>query len=184
MKLIHTIDLVGDSGSGVIALSPSQEPQTLLAYPSPVNVGQVILFDVDSQRPVNAFHAHKTPISCMVFSSDAGLLATCSDKGTVIRVFRLPDCTRMYQFRRGNIPTSIFSLSLSPNGRFLCASSDSTVHIFNLNEAYSEVAGASNPRRSLSSFLPGLITEVLEPSRDFARIKLQNPVLNISSFNQ
>ena len=179
MKLVHTIDLVGN-GSGIISLSLNHEPHTLLAYPSTVNTGEIILYDIDKSRIINAIQAHKTSISCLVLNNDSSLLGCCSEKGTVIRIYRLPDCTRLYQFRRGNIPTTIFSIAFSPNSRFFSVSSDSTVHIFKLEYSSSELGGL---RKSITSYLPGIISEAFEPFRDFARIKLSSPVLNISSFN-
>lgn len=64
---------------------------------------------------------------------DGTRLATASDKGTIIRVFSIPDGAKLFQFRRGSMPARIFSMSFDLNSTLLCVSSATeTVHIFRL----------------------------------------------------
>jgi autophagy-related protein 18 len=59
------------------------------------------------------------------------VLATASDKGTVIRVFGCPDGEKLYQFRRGSYPARITSLAFNHSAEFLAVGSDTeTVHVF------------------------------------------------------
>lgn len=44
--------------------------------------------------------AHKNRLVALDFSQDGSLLATASDKGTVIRVFKVPTGEQMYMLRR------------------------------------------------------------------------------------
>jgi autophagy-related protein 18 len=61
------------------------------------------------------------------------MLATASDKGTVIRIFSIPHGQKVYQFRRGSYPARIHSISFNAMSTLLCVSSDTdTVHIFKL----------------------------------------------------
>lgn len=97
--------------------------------------GDVIIFDCKSLQPVTVIDAHKTHIAAMTFSHDGTLLATASDKGTIVRVFSVETGLKLYQFRRGTYNTKIFSLAFSPSNMFLIASSATgTVHIFRLGE--------------------------------------------------
>ncbi|KAI9492111.1 WD40-repeat-containing domain protein [Zychaea mexicana] len=227
MKLLHTID-TRPNPTAICALSPSSD-NCYIAYPSrssstspfapatsPTTAssssgyvsGDVEIFDALSIQLVNIVQAHKTPISCITMNSEGTLLATASEKGTVIRVFSVPDASKVYQFRRGSYPAKIYSMSFNLVSSLLCVSSDTeTVHIFkvatvgeNGNNGYdhgsmmenhdgygNEDAGtrgrsgsvgqmlrrsSQHLGRNIGSYLPGMITEMWEPSRDFASLKL------------
>ena len=76
--------------------------------------------------------------SVMAWNHDGSLLASASQKGTVIRVFRLPEVAKAYTFRRGTTTSTIHSLAFSPPSvkpALLCAASaHGTVHLFHLEE--------------------------------------------------
>lgn len=102
---------------------------------APNRVGDAIIFDLKSLQPLAVIEAHKSALSAMCLSSDGTLLATASDKGTIVRVFNVHTGSKLYQFRRGTYPTKIFSLSFSKNKKYVVATSSSeTVHIFRLGE--------------------------------------------------
>jgi autophagy-related protein 18 len=169
----------------------------------------------------------------MALNNEGTLLATASDKGTIIRVFSVPDAHKLYQFRRGSMPSHIFSMSFNITSTLLCVSSATdTVHIFKLgpqpsstaevlsdsdkvlgffgNRRWSqgsespvepgddindsEIASSVNARKSngtfmglirrtsqnvgtslattMGGYLPKGVTEMWEPARDFAWIKI------------
>ncbi|CAO3599452.1 unnamed protein product [Absidia cylindrospora] len=225
MKLLHTID-TNPNPQAICALSPSSE-NCYIAYPSrsssnsPYTGGQttqsyfptgdVEIFDALSLQLINIVQAHKSPLSSITMNSDGTLLATASEKGTVIRVFSIPDASKVYQFRRGSYPAKIYSMSFNLVSSLLCVSSDTeTVHIFKLalgaapglngNSGFNpnslaaheqqepEARGRSgsvgqmlrrsslhfgrNIAGSVGSYLPEMLTEIWEPARDFASLKL------------
>ena len=90
----------------------------------------------------------------MVMNIEGTLLATASDKGTIIRVFSLPDAHKLYQFRRGSMPSRIFSMSFNITSTLLCVSSASdTIHIFKLGPQTSPFAEPfPSPSKSPSFF--------------------------------
>ncbi|KAJ1915888.1 autophagy protein [Mycoemilia scoparia] len=97
--------------------------------------GDVVIFDANTCETITIIQAHKSGISCLCINQSGTLLATASDKGTVIRVFSIPDGTNVAQFRRGTYPAKIHSISFNANSTLLCVSSDSdTVHIFRLED--------------------------------------------------
>jgi len=62
------------------------------------------------------------------------LLATASDKGTIIRLFGIPNAKKLGQFRRGSKEARICSLSFNAVSSLLCCSSETeTVHIFKID---------------------------------------------------
>ncbi|KAL9935245.1 hypothetical protein V8E36_005593 [Tilletia maclaganii] len=170
MKLLHIIE-TSPNPNAICALSPSSDP-CYLAYPSPIpsptspfsNPGQsgsngsgsgasqsapgdVLIFDLMSLSVTNIVQAHKTPISALALNSTGTMLATASDKGTIIRVFSVPNAQKVFQLRRGTYPARIYNLSFNAVSSLLCASSDTdTVHIFKLTQGSSGAAGASAGR--------------------------------------
>jgi len=51
--------------------------------------------------------AHKNAIQCICLSPDDNLLATASERGTVIRVFDTKTNFKVHEFRRGSDPAKI-----------------------------------------------------------------------------
>ncbi|KAH3687055.1 hypothetical protein WICPIJ_001969 [Wickerhamomyces pijperi] len=116
--------------------------------------GDVIVFDAQTLQPAVVIEAHKTSIAALTISYDGTLLASASDKGTIVRVFDIESGTKLFQFRRGTYPTKIHSLSFSRDNRYLTASSSTeTVHIFKLGDKEQETAPeeASNDSNTSSS---------------------------------
>ena len=68
-------------------------------------------------------------------------VATASEKGTVIRVFSIPEGKRLFEFRRGVARcATISSLNFSPEANFLSVSSNTqTIHIFKLVNVQEQV---------------------------------------------
>ncbi|CAK7228292.1 autophagy protein [Sporothrix curviconia] len=110
---------------------PSHAPP-LSSYVAPTS-GEVLIFDTITLKAVNVIEAHRSPLSCISINSEGTLLATASETGTIIRVFSVPKGQKLYQFRRGTYPSTIYSMSFNHDSSLLCVSSTSdTVHIFKL----------------------------------------------------
>ncbi|KIO18292.1 hypothetical protein M407DRAFT_84119 [Tulasnella calospora MUT 4182] len=151
MKLLHVIETTKNPDA-IVALSPSSDP-SYLAYPSPIpspnsplsttqpsssaapaQSCDALIFDTKSLSVVNVVQAHKTPIALLSINSTGTMLATCSTKGTVIRVFSLPGAEKLYQFRRGMQGARIHSITFNTVSSLLAVSSATdTVHIFKLS---------------------------------------------------
>lgn len=153
MKLLHEIE-TSPNPNAICALSPSSE-NSYLAYPSPLpspttpfsspspssstptsTTGDILLFDAVSLSVTNILQAHKSPVSHISINQQGTLLASSSDKGTVIRVFGLPDGDKKFEFRRGSYSARIYSISFNVKSTLMAVSSDTeTVHIFKLVQA-------------------------------------------------
>ncbi|GAB7350652.1 hypothetical protein MBLNU459_g1219t1 [Dothideomycetes sp. NU459] len=272
MKMLHQI-LTPSNPYAICALS-SNADNSYVAYPmrkkeylqqpTPTHVppsgqrvtepmgGDVMLFDANDMQEIKVIPAHQAPLSCIAMNTEGTLLATASEKGTVIRVFALPSAQKLYQFRRGSMPARIHCMSFNATSTLLCVSSATeTVHIFRLSpqDAVPDSAsdgGLSSPRmgqpystrdRSISpggggdspdasslsantldasaadnrglrnpgfmsmvrrtsqnvstslvsraaGYLPSAVTEIWEPARDFAWVKIPkarngNPVKSV-----
>jgi len=133
MSALHTIETIAN-GAAVCALASGGGPdRAYLAYPTNQENGEISVFDAVRLQPVCALQAHKAAISKVAFNAEGTLLATASDRGTIIRVFSLPDATLLHQFRRGTYPATIYGMHFNLQSNLLTVSSDSdTIHIFKL----------------------------------------------------
>ncbi|KHJ79184.1 hypothetical protein OESDEN_21176 [Oesophagostomum dentatum] len=113
MKLLHTILDTPLNRLGLIDLSPAGS--SLIAYPASAEAGSVHIFDCMNLSAVNTFTAHDGPLACLKFNADGTMIATASTKGTVIRVYSVPQGTRLFEFRRGMsryVPTTYIPFSV------------------------------------------------------------------------
>lgn len=260
MTLLYTIG-TSPNPNAICALSPSSE-NCYIAYPMPKpreetadkrpshappgptyvapTSGEVLIFDTLSLKAINVVGAHRAPLSCIALNNEGTLLATASETGTIIRVFSVPRGDKLYQFRRGTYPSTIYSMSFNLSSTLLCVSSTTdTVHIFRLvgpastsrpgsptspgdrwarsrsfddgNESPtggtspgSEITESMASTRNLSGtfgsmirrtsqmmgknvagvvggYLPQAVTEMWEPARDFAFIKLPKGGMGVNA---
>ncbi|KAI3341691.1 protein-vacuolar targeting protein Atg18 [Ustulina deusta] len=167
MSLLQRIDTSPNPGA-ICALSPSSEncyfayplpkprddsgekrprhaPPASLSY-APVTSGDVLIYDTLTLKVVNVVEAHRSPLSCISLNNDGTLLATASETGTIIRVFSVPKGQKLYQFRRGTYPSTIYSMSFNMASSLLCVSSTSdTIHIFRLQQPGPGISNSTSP---------------------------------------
>ncbi|KAJ5279391.1 Autophagy-related protein 18 [Penicillium angulare] len=164
MKLLSTID-TSPNPHALCALAPSSD-NCYMAYPLPQkapaaakqpahappgtthvspSTGDVLIFDAEKLEAINVIEAHRSPLACITLNNDGTLLATASDKGTIIRVFSVPDGHKLYQFRRGSMPSHIYSMSFNITSTLLCVSSSTeTIHLFKLTQQGSSSDASSS----------------------------------------
>ena len=111
LKPIHQIETIADNVDGVCALSSDRESM-VLACPG-LQRGQVRL-EIYNLRRTRFITAHESSIACMELNSAGTILATASDKGTLIRVFDTMDNgTLLHELRRGVDRAKIHCLAFS-----------------------------------------------------------------------
>lgn len=158
LKLLHQIETIANP-KGLCALSPASSP-SVLACPG-LHGGQVRV-EHYSLKKTKFIPAHDSNLACFALTLDGRLLATASNKGTLIRIFNTLDGTRLQELRRGADRAEIYSLAFSQNAQWLALSSDKgTVHVFSLRaasgteesrsgEAQQAVTGVSPPKSASS----------------------------------
>ncbi|XP_071965711.1 WD repeat domain phosphoinositide-interacting protein 2-like isoform X1 [Antedon mediterranea] len=183
MKVLHTIRETPANPLGLCALSISND-NCYLAYPGSSHIGEVQIFDTVNLQAVNMIPAHDSCLAALAFDSSGSKLATASEKGTVIRVFTIPDGQKIFEFRRGvKRCVSISSLAFNTESTFLCVSSNTeTVHIFKLETPKESTKSEDEPSTWMgylgkalmnsATYLPSQVTEVFSQGRAFATIKL------------
>lgn len=193
MRLIETIDTCPNPNA-LCSLSPSPD-LCYLAYPANTTVtGELIVYDVSQTQKVCIIPAHKSALSCISFSYSGKMIATASDKGTIIRVFLSQSGDILYQFRRGTYPAHIYSINFNITNTFLCVSSDSeTVHIFKLGDLNETNESSSYNSRRPRSLISGVkskvgsflnsnpINTMLDNQRDFAFARLPSNTKGVKS---
>jgi len=182
MKVLHTIRDTPPNPTGLCALSINND-NCFLAYPGSNQIGEVQIFDCVNLRAVTMIPAHDNPLAAMTFNCNGTMIATASEKGTVIRIFSIPDGQKLFEFRRGvKRCVTIYALAFSPDSLFLCSSSNTeTVHIFKL-ETTKEKHPSEEPQgwmgyvgqalKTSANYLPSQVTEMFNQGRDHATARL------------
>ncbi|XP_015255267.1 PREDICTED: WD repeat domain phosphoinositide-interacting protein 1 [Cyprinodon variegatus] len=181
MKLLKTLLNTPVNPTGLCALSVNHG-NSFLAYPGSATIGEITLYDANNLSTVTLIQAHDSPLAALTFNASGTKLASASEKGTVIRVFSVPEGQKLFEFRRGmKRYVSISSLAFSADAQFLCASSNTeTVHIFKL-EQHSPSQDEESPTWSAyvgkmftaaSTYLPTHVSDMMHQDRAFATVRL------------
>ncbi|XP_047571535.1 WD repeat domain phosphoinositide-interacting protein 4 isoform X3 [Lutra lutra] len=127
-----------DNPKGLCDLCPSLEKQ-LLVFPGH-KCGSLQLVDLASTKPGTSsapftINAHQSDIACVSLNQPGTVVASASQKGTLIRLFDTQSKEKLVELRRGTDPATLYCINFSHDSSFLCASSDKgTVHIFALKD--------------------------------------------------
>ena len=131
---------------GVLAVSASDE-SAVLCCPAELHSkktqGLVQVWDLNNiQDECLTINAHERTIGILRLNFDGSLLATASEKGTVIRVYETKEGALIQEFQRGSESAVIFSIDFHLSNDWLsCLSDSGTLHIFNLaNKDVSRIA--------------------------------------------
>ncbi|XP_028123061.1 autophagy-related protein 18a-like isoform X5 [Camellia sinensis] len=153
LKLLHQIETIANP-KGLCAVS--QAGGSLVLVCPGLQKGQVRVEHYASKR-TKFIMAHDSRIPCFALTPDGHLLATCSTKGTLVRIFNTFDGSLLQEVRRGADSAEIYSLAFSSTAQWLAVSSDKgTVHVFGLkanlgNLGSDKSHGASDPNHAVSS---------------------------------
>ncbi|KAA8581752.1 hypothetical protein FQN60_003333 [Etheostoma spectabile] len=171
MKLLKTLLNTPINPTGLCALSVNHS-NSYLAYPGSATIGEITVYDANNLSTLTLIQAHDSPLAALTFNASGSKLASASEKGTVIRVFSIPEGQRLFEFRRG---------MKSADTQFLCASSNTeTVHIFKL-EQHSPSQDEESPTWSTyvgkmftaaSTYLPSQVSDMMHQDRAFATVRL------------
>lgn len=135
MKLLHSLDTTSHLKAR-FCLSPKSTSFCYLAYSDEAGEGIVSLYDVKYLLPIDKIKAHKSAVIKMSISQEGTILVTSSGKGTLFRVFHLPEGGQMYTFKRGFSHAVIHSLSFGIE-KLVCSSDSGTIHVFLMDKRVS-----------------------------------------------
>ncbi|KAG0602828.1 hypothetical protein M758_10G044400 [Ceratodon purpureus] len=142
LKLLHQIETLSNT-KGICALSPGPT-SCVLACPGQRR-GEIRI-ELYSAKKTRFVQAHDSSLACLALSQDGQLLATASNKGTLIRIFSTVDGSKLQELRRGAERAEIYSIAFSANLHWLAVSSDKgTVHVFGLKRNTEETRSEAMP---------------------------------------
>ena len=161
----------------------------IISYPSP-DIGKILIKNYDNKIEgnftVNEINAHKNEIIALVMNYDGTLIASASEKGTIIKIFRTKDGSLLQELRRGTEPAEIFSIAFDFKSQYIaCSSNKGTVHIFKIKNDEIEKNEIKNQKSffgNVVSFL-GFQNEYLNSEWSFAQYRLPIKEKNIVSFS-
>ena len=137
---------------GIVSLSPTQDA-CVKACPG-LNRGQVRL-ELYDRNETRFISAHDSPLRCISLSFDGQMIATASEKGTLVRVFDCLSGHKLHEFRRGTDQATIYSLAFSAKKDWLvCTSDKGTVHLYRIPSESSSINkndSSSTPRNLRSN---------------------------------
>jgi len=107
---------------------------------------------------VNTINAHDGVIQCLALNNDDTLLATASNKGTLIRIFDVSTGKKLQEVRRGADSAKIYCIAFDPTSKMLAVTSDKgTCHCYHLNQE-SKKENTKSMLSMFSSVLPSYIS--------------------------
>jgi len=178
MDIIET----GDNAHGIVGVSYDRE-QTILAYPDKKK-GQVRIKNYEKSS-VFYINAHENNIAYIVLSFDGSLLATASEKGTLIRIFNTENGNLLQEVRRGKDKADIKYICFEPSYKFIAASSNKgTIHIWSLantlkslnktseDDSSNKIDNKTSGLKWLPNFLGG---EFFNSEWSFAQVRITDP---------
>ena len=149
---IATLTPLNSAGLGCLSTCQDLATPSFFAWPHTdgnQSRGDLVIMEILTGK-THVIPAHKSPIVCCDFAPGGQRIASCSAKGTVIRVFSNPQAQLVATFRRGNTAVNMYSLVFSPRGTMLAAcSSSETIHFFKV-EGDGLGGSADDERRSFA----------------------------------
>ena len=130
LRLIDAIETCPNP-KGLVALNPDPE-NTVLATPDMAK-GHVRVNNYEKNKSIK-IPAHQAALYAMCLNYNGTLLATASDKGTLIRIFSTETGQALSELRRGKEKAEINSITFDLKSQLLACTSDrNTIHIFTVN---------------------------------------------------
>jgi WD40 repeat protein len=188
INTLETLDMFDtyDNINGIVGFSPG-ELICVLAFPYESR-GKVRIVNFNSLAQPQIITAHESKIACLCVNRNGTLLATSSDKGTLVRIFDVKDGKLLIELRRGAKNAEINCIIFDEYNKLVaCASGTGTVHIFsiveamknNYNENYYSDQNDGDETKNQKSFLSGfnflhkLSSSYFGSEWSFAKLRLQ-----------
>lgn len=122
-----------ENPKGLCALS-SGENTAILVIPSQ-KPGGILIINLGNPKDTKETVAHESALSCIAINAEGTLVATTSQKGTLVRIFDATKATSLLQLRRGTDTAVINSINFNKDSSLICVSSDKgTIHVFHVKD--------------------------------------------------
>ena len=120
--------------SGIFGISNGDNNNLVFAFPFETQ-GQVFVGKCfsDQVQELSRINAHNSKIASISINKDGTIIATASNKGTLIRIFTTCGGVKFSEFRRGTKNVMMNCLSFDQNNKLIgCTSNVGTIHVFSI----------------------------------------------------
>ena len=158
-----------DNPDGICCLSAKKDSNVLACPDKEKGKIRVSLFDNNSK-----IDAHEGAIACLALSFDGAIIASASDRGTLVRIFNTSSGSKLQEVRRGSEIAKIYSISFSTANDMMAVASDKgTAHIFALDLENEEkrLEELSTNTKSVFGFMAGVLPTYFSSEWSFAQFK-------------
>ena len=178
-----------ENNHGIISISDG-DLISVIAFPyDEKGIVKLVNFNSLAQPPI--ISAHESNIACLSINYNGTLLATASDKGTLIRVFNISNGKLIIELRRGSKNAEIHNIVFDKHNKFVgCTGDSGTIHIFsiisamkNLDENYysNELEEESKNKKSIfNKILNKINSAYLNSEWSFAKFRISEHNCNMS----
>ena len=187
INTLETIDVLEtlNNPHGILSISYNIN-DLYIAFPNSKYKGKVeidnyvISKNIYNKAEPKLIQAHESNIAYITINNEGTLLATSSDKGTLIRLFNILKAEKIIELRRGAKNAIINCLAFDINSEFIGCTSDSfTVHIFDIHEInklleQNEEKTKSNTNNDNKKEKVKNVKPVKINERSFAKYKVQD----------
>jgi len=163
LELIRSIETV-DNINGICSITLNND--CLIAYPGS-SIGEIHITKQNNDY-LKIIKAHLSKIQLFNISNNGKYIVTCSEKGTLLRIYEIETGILYKEFRRGSDQTIIIDLKFSDDMKYLlCSSIKGTIHLFytNINESNSNESNSNESNSNESNISIGyglnMITDYL-----------------------
>ncbi|TFK94689.1 hypothetical protein K466DRAFT_509062 [Polyporus arcularius HHB13444] len=131
-----------------------------------------------TKHPVSIIAAHTSALTTLSVPPSGRLLATTSDRGTLVRIWDTNTGKLVKEFRRGSDKAEIYGVAFRPDEREVCVWSDKgTVHVFALTPG----SGASNRQSTFSPLTQYLnLPKYFDSEWSYAQYRIPSQSAHIS----
>ncbi|BGP04932.1 Phosphatidylinositol 3,5-bisphosphate-binding protein [Rhodotorula toruloides] len=184
------VDLATKPGSTLLAFPGRQPGQIQLVRLPPLDPLMPPLPPPPSHDPTSAPYpsisiilAHTTSLAALSTTPDGSLIASASNKGTLVRVWDAQTSYLVKELRRGTDWAQIFGISFRADGGAVAVSSDKgTVHVWDLKRTKEERqaergtdSGSSTPRQKQLSLLKPYLPKYFSSEWSHSQFRLPPP---------
>ena len=149
--------------------------------------GEILVWKLNLNE-CKTIQAHESNIECIALNTDGSLVATASEKGTIIRVFNVESGENIYSFRRGSIGASIYDICFSQEAHpyyLACCSNNGTVHIFELYNDKNKSKNIKSVFSGLEDYIPSIMNgEYFGSEWGFKQIPINSTEKMICGFSK
>lgn len=143
LKFLYALDTYSNPHG---ACDIDQGGNDILVCPG-LKMGHIYIERKTEQSKITSYiPAHENSVSKVAISPNSSTFASCSERGTIIRVYDVKTAQLLHELRRGNSAVKIMSLNYSDDEMALMAGSENgTLHCWFLNS----LVGGSRQRANL-----------------------------------